>query len=203
MPSDKKAASDKTAKKTKKKPASAARKKAPGKKAKVKAAAPKGAEGAVTRAPLAGGTYFLKPGDLPERWRLIDATDQVLGRLSTRIVDILRGKDKPQYTPWADAGDFVVVINAEKVKLTGNKLQDKVYYYHTNYAGGIKSTTAREMLEKHPERVIENAVWRMMPKSRGHMARKWFKKLKVYAGTEHPHKAQNPVPVALSAAQDK
>lgn len=196
MSSDKKPASAKSAKKTKKpKSSSRGRRKSGGKAKAAKAASATTA----SRAPFIQGTYFAKPGDIPEKWRLVDASGQTLGRLSTRIADILRGKDKPQYTPFADAGDFVVVINAEKVKLTGNKMTDKVYYYHTNYAGGIKSFTPREMLQKHPERIIERAVWGMMPKSRGHMARRWFKKLKVYAGAEHPHKAQNPIPVELPA----
>jgi large subunit ribosomal protein L13 len=130
-------------------------------------------------------------------WRLVDATDQPLGRLSTYVVNALMGKDKAGYSPSMDAGDHVVVINARNVKLTGNKWQDKRYHYHTNYPGGIKTFTARELLAKHPEWLIQWAVWGMLPKSKGPLARKWYKKLRVFPGAEHPHQAQKPTVIHL------
>jgi large subunit ribosomal protein L13 len=150
----------------------------------------------VKRNPLMPQTFYAKPIEKGQKWRLIDATGITLGRLSTYIADAIRGKDQPYYTPSADSGDFVVVINAEKVVLTGNKLDQKEYFHHTNYAGGIKRHTAREILEKHPERLIEKAVYGMLPK--GHLARQWFKKLRVFAGPTHPHAAQQPVPVNIA-----
>lgn len=147
------------------------------------------------RVPLAGGTYFAKWNELTPKWRLVDATNQTLGRLGSYLAGALMGKDKPTYTRSSDTGDCVVVIHAEKVRLTGSKLTDKLYQYHTNYPGGIKTFTAKEILRRHPERLIEKAVLRMLPK--GHMGRRWFKKLKVYAGSEHPHSAQKPEPVKL------
>lgn len=128
--------------------------------------------------------------DIQRKWHLIDAKDKVLGRLATRIAMLLMGKRKPNYTPHLDQGDFVVVINAEKVKLTGKKLQGKIYYSHSGYPGGLKEKTAEELLKKHPERVIELAVKRMLPKNK--LGRKMLKRLKVYAGERHPHQAQNP-----------
>jgi len=127
---------------------------------------------------------------IQRKWHLIDAKDKVLGRLATRIAMLLMGKRKPNYTPHLDQGDFVVVINAEKVKLTGKKLQGKIYYSHSGYPGGLKEKTAEELLKKHPERVIELAVKRMLPKNK--LGRKMLKRLKVYAGERHPHQAQNP-----------
>jgi large subunit ribosomal protein L13 len=138
-------------------------------------------------------TYVAKPGDVEREWYVIDATDQTLGRLATQVASILRGKVKPQYTPHEDVGDFVVVINAEKVHVTGRKLDQKVYYRHTGFPGGIRGVTLRKQLEKHPERVIEHAVKGMLP--RGPLGRQQFKKLKVYAGAEHPHQAQMPKPL--------
>jgi large subunit ribosomal protein L13 len=135
-------------------------------------------------------TLFAKKTDVERKWYLVDAEDQVLGRLATRIATRLRGKHKPVFTPNIDTGDFIVVINAEKVKLTGNKLNDKVYYWHTGYPGGIKSETAKERLKKKPETVITDAVWGMLPKNR--LGRAMLKKLKVYRGGEHPHSAQQP-----------
>ena len=135
-------------------------------------------------------TLFAKKTDTEKKWYVVDATDQVLGRMSTRIARKLTGKDKPTWTPNADTGDFVVVINAEKVQLTGKKLDDKVYYWHTGYPGGIKSQTARERLEKKPTSLVEAAVKGMLPKTR--LGRAMFKKLKVYAGSEHPHESQKP-----------
>jgi large subunit ribosomal protein L13 len=140
-------------------------------------------------------TLSAKPGEVERRWWLVDADGKTLGRIASRIALLLRGKTKGVYTPHVDAGDFVVVINADKVRLTGNKLRDKVYYHHSNFPGGIKDVTAGRLLEKHPTEVISLAVWGMMPKSR--LARQQFTKLKVYAGAEHPHKAQNPQPVTL------
>lgn len=135
-------------------------------------------------------TYMAKPQDVERKWYVVDATDQTLGRLATQVASILKGKHKPTYTPHVDTGDHVIVINAEKVRLTGNKLQDKKYYRHSGYVGGIKETTAGEMLQRHPERVIRTAVWGMIPHNR--LGRQMIKKLKVYAGNEHPHQAQMP-----------
>lgn len=132
--------------------------------------------------------FRLRNEDRDPKWRLIDAKDQVLGRMATRIADILRGKDKPQFSPDVDAGDYVVVINAKKIKLTGNKWKDKEYARYTGYIGGYKTRTAREMLEKQPEDIIKLAVKRMLPKNK--LNRQIFKKLKVYVGENHPHKAQ-------------
>jgi large subunit ribosomal protein L13 len=140
-------------------------------------------------------TVFLNAGTARHDWVLVDATDKTLGRLATRIAMVLRGKHKPEFTPNADTGDYVVVINAEKVRVTGNKLEDKRYWRHTEYPGGIKSTKLGDMLEKHPERVIESAVKGMLPK--GPLGYAQFRKLKVYAGAEHPHTAQQPKPLQL------
>ena len=131
-----------------------------------------------------------KQVDLERRWHLVDVNGKVLGRQAAQIAAILRGKHKPEYTPFLDVGDFVVVVNADRVALTGRKLEQKRYYRHTGYPGGIKDLTAAEMLEKHPERMFELAVKRMLPK--GPLGRKMLKKLKVYSGSEHPHLAQNP-----------
>ena len=135
-------------------------------------------------------TVFLNAGTAKNDWVLVDATDKTLGRLATRIAMVLRGKHKPEYTPNADTGDYVVVINAEKVRVTGNKVEAKRYWRHTEHPGGIKSTTLGEMLDKHPERVIETAVKGMLPK--GPLGYAQFRKLKVYAGDKHPHAAQQP-----------
>jgi len=135
-------------------------------------------------------TYVPKEGEISREWVVMDAADQVLGRLATEVARILRGKHKPDYTPYLDTGDFVVVVNAERVHLTGAKLDDKVYYRHSGRPGSLKSETARERLDKHPERVIQAAVWGMLPKNR--LGRKLLRKLKVYSGPEHPHEAQQP-----------
>lgn len=135
-------------------------------------------------------TQFAKKNDLDKKWYVVDAEDKVLGRMATRIAMCLRGKHKPDFTPNVDTGDFVVVVNAEKVKLTGKKLDNKIYYWHTGFPGGIKSETARERLEKNPTEIVEEAVRGMLPKNR--LGRAMFKKLKVYAGPEHPHAAQKP-----------
>jgi len=135
-------------------------------------------------------TYIPKEGEISRDWVVMDASDQVLGRLATEIASILRGKHKPDFTPFLDTGDFVVIVNAERVKLTGAKLDEKIYYRHSGRPGSLKSETARERLDKHPERVIQAAVWGMLPKNR--LGRKLLRKLKVYAGPEHPHDAQQP-----------
>ncbi len=135
-------------------------------------------------------TYVPKTDEIEREWLVIDASNQVLGRLASEIARLLRGKHKPQYTPHMDTGDFVVVVNAERVHLTGRKLEQKRYYRHSGRPGGLKEETAREMLEKYPERVIQAAVWGMLPKNR--LGRKLFRKLRVYRGPEHPHQAQQP-----------
>lgn len=138
-------------------------------------------------------TKSYSAGEVQRRWYIVDAEDVVLGRLSSRVAAILRGKNKPTYTPNADTGDFVVVVNAEKVKVTGNKEGSKVYHHYTGYVGGLKTISLRKQREEHPERIIAHAVKGMLPK--GPLGRKMFKKLKVYAGPEHPHKAQQPEPL--------
>lgn len=135
-------------------------------------------------------TLFAKKEDVERRWYLMDAKDAVLGRMAVKIANCLTGKNKPIFTPNSDTGDFIIVVNAEKVKLTGKKLDNKMYYRHSGYPGGIKSETARERLKKYPERVITGAVWGMLPK--GRLGRAMIKKLKVYRGSEHPHEAQKP-----------
>lgn len=135
-------------------------------------------------------TYYAKPNEVERQWLLIDAEDQVLGRLAAQVARILKGKHKPQYTPHVDTGDFVVIINADKIRVTGVKATDKVYYHHTGYVGGLKSETFEEAMAKHPERVIEHAVKGMLPKNT--LGRAMGKKMKVYAGPEHPHAAQQP-----------
>jgi len=139
-------------------------------------------------------TYATRASDIQREWWVVDADGQNLGRLATRIARILRGKHKPLYSPHLDVGDFVIVINAEKVQVTGRKLDQKVYYRHSNYPGGLKSITLREQLKKHPTRVLESAVRGMLPHNR--LGRRMFKKLKVYAGGEHPHQAQQPQPLS-------
>lgn len=136
-------------------------------------------------------THYAKKEDVQHNWYVVDADDQVLGRLAVKIATYLRGKHKAVFTPSVDTGDFVIVVNAEKVKLTGRKMDAKTYHWHTGYPGGIKSETVRERLENSPEEVISAAVRGMLPKNR--LGRAMFKKLKVYRGSEHPHKAQNPV----------
>ncbi len=143
-------------------------------------------------------TYMAKQDDVERKWYLVDAKDKTLGRLATQIAIILMGKHKPNYTPHVDCGDFVVVINADKVRLTGSKWDKKIYYWHTGYLGGIKSRTAKQMLEKKPEFLIYHAVKGMLPKN--NLARRMLKKLKVYAGENHPHVAQNPEPIEIEGA---
>jgi len=135
-------------------------------------------------------TFMANEGNIERKWLLVDAEGQRLGRLASEISAILRGKHKPTYTPHADTGDYVIVINAEKIELTGKKLNDKKYYRHSGYTGGIKARTAAEMLDRQPEQVIEKAVRGMLPK--GPLGRKMFKKLHVYAGPEHKNEAQQP-----------
>ena len=140
-------------------------------------------------------TYNAKPGEVERRWYVVDADGQTLGRLATRIADTLRGKNKAQYTPHVDTGDFVVVVNAEKVVVTGNKLDQKRYYRHSGYPGGLRSRTLREQLERRPTEVIRKAVKGMLPRNR--LARQQINKLKIYAGPEHPHEAQAPQPLEV------
>jgi large subunit ribosomal protein L13 len=135
-------------------------------------------------------TYVANSNDRQREWLVVDATGLTLGRLATRIADALRGKNKPEYTPHVDTGDFVIVVNAEKISVTGNKLADKKYYRHSGYPGGLKVRTLAEQLERRPEEVIRKAVKGMLPRNR--LARKQITKLKVYAGPEHPHVAQKP-----------
>ncbi len=142
-------------------------------------------------------TYHAKPGEVEREWLLVDATDMVLGRLASEIAQILKGKRKPTYTPHVDTGDFVVVINAEKIRLTGKKAEQKNYYSHSGYPGGLKEVSFQRMLAKHPERIVEKAVKGMLPKNS--LGRAMNRKLKVYAGTEHPHEAQNPRQITLEA----
>ena len=131
--------------------------------------------------------------DVEKKWYVVDASGKVLGRLANKIAVVLMGKHKPTYTPHVDTGDYVIVVNADKVVLTGKKLDQKKYYRHSGYPGGLKELTARQMFEKHPEKVIYLAVKRMLPKNK--LGRKMLKKLKVYAGPEHPHQAQKPEPL--------
>jgi large subunit ribosomal protein L13 len=140
-------------------------------------------------------TYTAKKGEIARDWYLVDADGQTLGRLATRIADTLRGKNKPQYTPHVDTGDFVIVVNAEKIQVTGNKLDQKRYYRHSGYPGGLRSRTLREQLDRRPTEVLRMAVKGMLPKNR--LARQQITKLKIYAGPEHPHEAQAPKPLKL------
>ena len=135
-------------------------------------------------------TYYAKPQEVEREWVLIDATDQVLGCVATKAATILKGKNKPQYTPHVDTGDFVIIINADKIRVTGTKVTSKEYYRHSGHPGGLKKETFQEAMEKHPERVIEHAVKGMLPKNT--LGRAMGMKLKVYAGAEHPHAAQKP-----------
>ncbi|MEP0774499.1 MAG: 50S ribosomal protein L13 [Acidobacteriota bacterium] len=135
-------------------------------------------------------TYVPKQGEVQHDWYVVDAADVVLGRLSTTVATLLRGKHKPEFTPGDDVGDYVIVLNAERVKLTGKKWDSKSYYRHSGDPGHLKEVTARRMRDTHPERIVKFAVWGMLPKNR--LGRKLLKKLKVYAGPEHPHQAQQP-----------
>jgi len=135
-------------------------------------------------------TYMAKADEVERKWYIIDASGKTLGRMASEIARILRGKHKPIYTPHIDTGDYVIVVNAEKVKVTGKKRQNKIYYHHTGYPGGLKVISYDKLLEKKPERIIETAVKGMLPHNR--LGRKMYKKLKVYAGPNHPHQAQKP-----------
>jgi large subunit ribosomal protein L13 len=135
-------------------------------------------------------TFIAKKGQVPQRWFLIDAADQVVGRLAVQIATVLRGKHRPEYTPHVDTGEFVVVINAEKIRFTGKKLDTQVYSSYSHHPGGLRQITARIMLEKHPERILLEAVKRMVPRNR--LGRQQMTKLKIYAGPSHPHQAQQP-----------
>jgi large subunit ribosomal protein L13 len=142
-------------------------------------------------------TFSAKPAEVRRDWYVVDATNKTLGRLSTEIALRLRGKHKPEYTPHVDTGDYIVVVNAEKVRVTGNKLKDKMYHHHTGYIGNLKSIPLQKMLDEHPERVIEKAVKGMLP--RGSLGRQMYSKLRVFAGPEHTHAAQQPIPLEVSA----
>lgn len=140
---------------------------------------------------------FTYKGDYTERvWYVVDAKDQILGRLATRIATILRGKHKPVYSPHIDVGDAVIVINADKIRVSGNKAKQKIYYRHTEYPGGLRKTQMRHLMQTHPERIIEKAIKGMLPKTS--LGRSQYRKLKVYAGSDHPHQAQNPTPLDLT-----
>lgn len=135
-------------------------------------------------------SFVLKPADADKKWHLIDAKDKVVGRLATEIANLLRGKNNPKFTPNTDSGDYVVVVNAEKVRFTGNKMEDKKYRWHTGYVGGLKTRTVKEQLEKHPELILQNAVKGMLPKNS--LGRKQLTKLKIYVGEKHDNEAQKP-----------
>ncbi len=140
-------------------------------------------------------TFSAKAEDIERKWFVVDAQGQTLGRLATRIATVLRGKHKPVYTPHLDCGDYVIVVNADKIQVTGHKLEQKTYYRHSGYPGGLRQVTLRRQLQIHPDRVIEAAVRGMLPHNR--LGRKMFKKLKVYAGPTHPHEAQQPTALEL------
>lgn len=146
-------------------------------------------------------TYYPKPGDVERRWYVVDAAGQTLGRLATRVARVLLGKNKPEFTPGVDVGDIVVVINAAEVEVTGRKLDEKMYYRHSGYPGGLKQTPLREQLEKNPEKVVEAAVRGMLPKNR--YGRRLIKKLKVYRGSDHPHAAQKPEKLSWQGSRGK
>ena len=136
-------------------------------------------------------TFALKKEEVQRQWYVIDASDKVLGRLATKVADRIRGKDKPTFTPHTDGGDYVIVINAENIKVTGNKFNDKKYYKHSLYPGGLKTKTFKEVMEKNPERIIEDAVKGMLPKNK--LGKSMIKKLKVFSGSEHSHESQQPI----------
>ena len=135
-------------------------------------------------------TYMTNPDKIERKWYVVDAEGCTLGRLASGVASVLRGKNKPQFTPHVDTGDYVIIVNADKVKVTGKKMDQKIYYHHSDYVGGMKETTLKEMLAKHPERVIEYAVKGMLPK--GPLGRQMYRKLFVYAGPDHKHEAQKP-----------
>ncbi len=135
-------------------------------------------------------TYIPKQSEISNEWILVDAKDKYLGRLATQVASLLLGKNKPNFTPGVETGDYVIVINAENIKVTGNKMEDKIYYHHSGYPSGIKAINLRQQLDRHPERVIRSAVWGMLPHNK--YGRSLIKKMKVYAGPDHPHATQNP-----------
>ncbi len=140
-------------------------------------------------------SYMARPLEVERKWYVVDAQGQTLGRLATQIAAVLRGKNKAQYTPHVDTGDFVVVVNADRIEVTGRKSEQKMYYRHTGYPGGLKEVSYERMMDRKPTEIVRKAVWGMMPKSR--LARAQFKKLKIYAGAEHPHEAQDPQPLEV------
>ena len=140
-------------------------------------------------------TFMASPATIERKWYVIDADGLTLGRLASETAKILRGKNKPTFTPHIDTGDYVIIVNAEKIRVTGKKLDQKIYYHHSDYVGGMKETTLREMMQKHPERVVEHAVKGMLPK--GPLGRDMYRKLFVYVGPQHKHQAQKPEPLAL------
>lgn len=140
-------------------------------------------------------SYMARPQEVERKWYVVDAEGQTLGRLATQIAAVLRGKNKAQYTPHIDTGDFVVVVNADRIEVTGRKAEQKIYYRHTGYPGGLKEVSYERMMDRKPTEIVRKAVWGMMPKSR--LARAQFKKLKIYAGSEHPHAAQEPQPLEV------
>jgi len=146
---------------------------------------------------LSTKTYMAKPGEIESKWYVVDAQGKTLGRLAAQVAHVLRGKHKPAYTPHVDSGDYVIVVNADKVRLTGRKEEQKVYYRHSLYPGGLSSRTAAEMRATRPEKMVEIAVWGMLPHNR--LGRRQIRKLKVYAGADHPHQAQKPEPLAVEA----
>jgi large subunit ribosomal protein L13 len=141
-------------------------------------------------------TFMAKPTTITRRWFVVDATDQVVGRLAVQIANVLRGKHRPEYTPHMDTGEFVVVINAEKVRFTGKKMETKTYHHYTRYPGGLKTVSARDLMDKHPDRILREAVRRMVPRNK--LGRQQMTKLKIYAGASHPHQAQQPVELKLN-----
>ncbi|MFN2189098.1 MAG: 50S ribosomal protein L13 [Candidatus Promineifilaceae bacterium] len=144
------------------------------------------------------GTHVTKPAEVERQWFVVDAEGQTLGRLASEIAKVIKGKHKPTYSPSVDCGDYVIVVNAEKIKVTGRRLDQKIYYRHSGYMGGLTEVTLRQQLEKHPTRVLDSAVRGMLPKNA--LGRKMAKKLKLYAGPEHPHEAQQPTPLDLRKA---
>lgn len=140
-------------------------------------------------------TFTLTPEDIDHKWYVVDASDQILGRLASEIANRLRGKNKPEFSPHMDNGDFIIVVNCEKIKVSGKKMQDKMYYRHSGWVGGLKETSLKDLLAKHPTRVITHAVKGMLPKNK--LGRAMLKKLKVYAGPNHPHSAQQPKPLVF------
>ncbi len=144
---------------------------------------------------IAMSTFMARPGVVPQNWHVIDASGQVVGRLAVAIANILRGKHRPEYTPHIDTGEFVIVINAAKVRFTGKKLEQKTYSAYSHYPGGLRTVTAKQVMAKHPERIIESAVRRMVPRNR--LGRQQMTKLKIYAGADHPHQAQQPKELRL------